>query len=77
MDSAVGKPDFHETCKALLGHKVRVTISDTPLVQHVGVLHGFTDDGEVDVREETGAMVYAWPLLRIEEYDTTHEERCR
>jgi hypothetical protein len=65
--SRIGDRDFHETCKSLLGHKVRVTISDEPLVQHVGILHGFTEDGEVDIREESGVIQFAWPLLEIEE----------
>jgi hypothetical protein len=69
--SRVGDPDFHETCRSLLGKKVRATISDEPLVQHIGILHGFTDDGEVDIREvETGIMQYAWPLLEIEQWVT-------
>lgn len=56
-----------EEIRALLGKRVRAWNSLEPPHYVVGVLTGFTDDGEFDVKDSMGITNYCWPLLKIEE----------
>lgn len=59
--------DWSETMRALLGKRVEVTLSAEENVKISGILHSFTDDGEVCVEEDGGSYRWGWPNLHIRE----------
>jgi hypothetical protein len=56
--------------RKLLGEQVTVTLAYDPDGRHPIVVEGqllqFDENGEVDVRDETGVVHYCWPALEIE-----------
>jgi len=56
----------HDKLVALLGKRVRVSLTDAGTVV-TGRLLGFGTDGEFEVEEPDGVIHYCWPLLSIEE----------
>jgi hypothetical protein len=59
--------DWEKHMRALLGKQVEVVLSRDPDVRVRGVLHQFTDDGEICVREDDLTFRWAWPNLDTQE----------
>lgn len=57
----------------LLGHRVRVRLDDAGEHWLQGELMKITESGDVDIREESGLMVYAWPALEVVEAEQLRE----
>jgi len=53
-----------EELLALRNTRVRIQLDENVFVE--GVLCSWTEDGEVNYRDEAGTMWNAWPLLAIE-----------
>lgn len=53
--------------RSLLGKNVEVTLSNDEPVKISGILHSFTDVGEVCVQEDDGTFRWGWPNLHIRE----------
>ena len=49
--------------RSMLGRWVEVTVQREPKVTQQGVLHDFSGDGEVRLRDDTGAFHWCWPNL--------------
>lgn len=58
---------WSELMGSLLGKRVEVTLTDDATEKVVGILHDFSDWGEVSVLDDSGRMRYAWPNLHIRE----------
>lgn len=63
-DAPPAPSEWAASMRALLGKSVEVALSEEPRVTQAGVLHSFTDDGEVCVRDEDGTFRWCWPNLR-------------
>ena len=51
----------------MLGKWVTVTISQEPRVERSGVLHVFSDEGDIALEDETGCWLWMWPNLECRE----------
>ncbi|MDP7733694.1 hypothetical protein [Mycobacterium paragordonae] len=58
--------DWAENMRSMLGECVNVTIDYEKPVVVTGLLHSFTEDGEVVVRDECGILHWCWPNLKTE-----------
>lgn len=71
LRSATGEPELSPWTKgmrAMIGKWVTVTVSRDPdLVEHSGVLHVFSDEGDVALEDETGCWTWCWPNLDCRE----------
>ena len=70
------RPDItnHERVVALLGKRVRVTLSyggypdpESPAAISEGIFLGFGQGGDLQIQEDDGFVHYCWPMLDIEE----------
>jgi biotin-(acetyl-CoA carboxylase) ligase len=57
--------EWHAHVAPLLGKRVRVKLAQQ--VVQEGVLLGFGDGGDVELRQDDGLVHHCWPLLAVEE----------
>jgi hypothetical protein len=63
VSDVIPRNEWTEHMRSLLGKRVEVIIDRDKPVTVIGVLHGFTEDGEVCVRDDDLTFRWAWPNL--------------